>query len=192
MNYNCLTPCMNHWAKIGNIHKKFMHSNWITLSTMQVLNSRACFLNVWYNSFTSVHCNLEHGLVTLIESFSPLESELHNQPWWNPNEKCHNKPYYSLFVMCTSIQSEPVWTDHHQPKLGAFKFWDVELIYVHFYLSYQDILYIKMTDSMSRFQILPCHTIKHMHINNVWICVIVILQQNRAKKSEVRKSYHLS
>ena len=30
--------------------------------------------------FTSVRKNLEHRLVTLTESFSPLESELHNLP----------------------------------------------------------------------------------------------------------------
>ena len=44
---------------------------------LQVLTQRVCFLNV---SLTSVRKNLEHGLVTLIESFSPLESELHNLP----------------------------------------------------------------------------------------------------------------
>ena len=31
-------------------------------------------------SLTSVRKNLEHRLVTLTESFSPLESELHNLP----------------------------------------------------------------------------------------------------------------
>ena len=64
-----LTPCMIYRAKTSNIHSEFMHSNWITLSTIQVLDTRVCFLNVWY---TSVHINLEHGFVILTESFSPL------------------------------------------------------------------------------------------------------------------------
>ena len=44
---------------------------------LQVLNTKSLLLNV---PLTSVHKNLEHGLVTLTESFSPLESELHNLP----------------------------------------------------------------------------------------------------------------
>ena len=67
-----LTPGTIYRAKTGNTVSEFMHSNWITLSTIQVLNIRVCFLNVWYTSPTSVHINLEHGLVTLTEGFSPL------------------------------------------------------------------------------------------------------------------------
>ena len=44
---------------------------------LQVLNTKSLLLNV---PLTSVRNNLEHGLVTLTESFSPLESELHNLP----------------------------------------------------------------------------------------------------------------
>ena len=33
------------------------------------------------SSFTSMHSNLEHGLATLIESFSPLKSKLYNLSW---------------------------------------------------------------------------------------------------------------
>ena len=44
---------------------------------LQVPNTKSllpkCFLN-------SVRNNLEHGLVTLTENFSPLKSELHNLP----------------------------------------------------------------------------------------------------------------
>ena len=40
--------------------------------TNQVLNTRVCFLDIWCTSFTSIHYNLEHGLVTVTESFSPL------------------------------------------------------------------------------------------------------------------------
>ena len=41
----------------------------------------------------------------------------------------------------------------------------------HFYLSHIDVLYIKMTGLMSRFQIWPwfCHTMNHMHVMNVFI-----------------------
>ena len=47
---------------------------------IQVLNTRVWFLNIWYTSLTSVHSNLEHELAILTESFSPLQSELHNLP----------------------------------------------------------------------------------------------------------------
>ena len=40
--------------------------------TIQVLNTRVYFIDIWYTSFTSVHYNLEHGLVIATESFSPL------------------------------------------------------------------------------------------------------------------------
>ena len=53
--------------------------------TIQVLNIRVCFLNIWYTSLTSVHSNLAHGLAILIENFSPLKSQLHNLLCWNPN-----------------------------------------------------------------------------------------------------------
>ena len=45
---------------------------------IQVLHTRVCFCNIQYTSLTSVHSNLEHGLVILTESFSPLRSVLHN------------------------------------------------------------------------------------------------------------------
>ena len=150
---------------------------------IQILNTRVCFLNVWYTSLTSVNSNLEHGLVTLTETFSPLESELHNHLCGHPNEKCtltHTIPFY---IMHTSIQSEPVWTSQLQPKLDAFKSQDVEWICVHFSFSDLDILYIKTTSLMSRFQIWSwsSHTINHMHVTNVYICDIFRLQQCTAK-----------
>ena len=46
---------------------------------------------------------------------------------------------------------EQIWTGHSQPKLDMFKSQDVELIYVHFYLSDLDKLYIKMNSLMCRF-----------------------------------------
>ena len=48
---------------------------------LQVLNTKSLFPKLLDTiPFTSVRNNLEHGLVTLTESFSPLESELHNLP----------------------------------------------------------------------------------------------------------------
>ena len=57
------------------------------------------------------------------------------------------------------MYEKPVLTSSHLLKLAtatkidAFKSWDVELIYVHFYLFDLDEPYIKMTSSMCRFQI---------------------------------------
>ena len=41
--------------------------------TIQVLNTRVWFLDIWYTSLTSIHNNLKHGLVTVTESFSSLD-----------------------------------------------------------------------------------------------------------------------
>ena len=54
---------------------------------IQVLHTRAWFLNIQYTSLISVHSNLEHGLAILTESFSPLRSVLHNLSCWSPNQK---------------------------------------------------------------------------------------------------------
>ena len=40
--------------------------------TIQVLNTRVQFIDIWYTSLTSVHYNLEHGLAIVTQSFSPL------------------------------------------------------------------------------------------------------------------------
>ena len=56
---------------------------------------------------------------------------------------------------------KPVLTSSHllklatDTKIDSFKSWDVEIIYVHFYLSDLDKLYIKTIGLMSRFQIWP-------------------------------------
>ena len=39
---------------------------------IEVLNTSVCFIYIWHTSLTSVHNNLEHGLVTVTESFSLL------------------------------------------------------------------------------------------------------------------------
>ena len=56
---------------------------------------------------------------------------------------------------------KPVLTSSHllelatATKLDTFESWDVELIYVHFYLSDLDEPYTKMTNLMCRFQFWP-------------------------------------
>ena len=40
--------------------------------TIQVLNTRVCFIDIKYTSLASVHNNLEYGLVPIMESISPL------------------------------------------------------------------------------------------------------------------------
>ena len=58
----------------------------------------------------------------------------------------HKKPVLTsshLFKLTTAI------------KIDTFKSQDVELIYVHFYLSDLDEPYTKMTSLMCRFQIWP-------------------------------------
>ena len=52
--------------------------------------------------FTSVVNNLEHGLVILTESFSPLRSVLHNLSCWSPKQKytlSYAIPFYTLYTL---------------------------------------------------------------------------------------------
>ena len=97
-----LTQCTIHEYKTGNNVSEFTHPNCITLSYYSSPNTRVRFLNIWY---TSVHSNLEHGLVILTESFSPLRSVLHNLPCLSPKQKWCDKPRFSCFVMCTTTRS---------------------------------------------------------------------------------------
>ena len=110
--------------------------------------------------FTSVHSNLERGLVILTESFSPLRSVLHNLSCWSPKQKWCDKPRYSWYCLL-DMHEKPVLTSSHllklatATKLDVFESRDVELIYVHFYLSDLDEPYTKTTGLMCRFQIWP-------------------------------------
>ena len=69
--------------------------------------------------FTSVHSNLEHRLVTLTESFSPLESELHNHlrryPNWEVRANLRDSLLYST-QSASLIWFEPVRTTYSQPQ----------------------------------------------------------------------------
>ena len=49
--------------------------------------------------FTSAHSNLEHRLVTLMESFSPLVSDLHNHLHWHPNWEMRANLRDSLYTL---------------------------------------------------------------------------------------------
>ena len=39
--------------------------------TIQVLNTRVWFLDIWYTPVTSIDYNLEHGVAIITESFRP-------------------------------------------------------------------------------------------------------------------------
>ena len=41
--------------------------------TIQVLNTKVCFIDIWCTSLTSVYYNLEHMLAIVTESFSPVD-----------------------------------------------------------------------------------------------------------------------
>ena len=47
---------------------------------IQVLNTRVCFIIIWYTSLTSVHYNLGHGLAIVTESFTVLFTKLSAVP----------------------------------------------------------------------------------------------------------------
>ena len=63
--------------------------------TNQVLNTKSLLPSV---SLTSVHSNLEPGLVILTESFSLLRSVLYNLSCWNPKQKWQGKAMLSLIL----------------------------------------------------------------------------------------------
>ena len=93
-----LTPCMIYIAKTSNIHSKFTHSNWITLSCYSSPKHKSLLPKYLFH-FSNY--NLEHGLAILTESFGPLKSELHNSPWWIQNEKCVPSYAIPFYIMCT-------------------------------------------------------------------------------------------
>ena len=77
---------------------------------LQVLNIKSLFPNCLNTiPFTSVCKNLECGLVILTESFSPLESELHNLPCWSPKQKCAPSYMIPFYTMYTTTRSS--WFD---------------------------------------------------------------------------------
>ena len=108
---------------------------------LQVLNIKSLFPNCLNTIlFTSVVTNLEHGLVTLTESFSPLESELHNLPCWSPKQKCalsYAIPFYTMYTTTWLNWFSPASASHSQPVrltwsancLAGNSHWDADVIY---------------------------------------------------------------
>ena len=81
-----LTPCTIYRAKTGNTVSEFTHSNWDYTVLYSSPKHKSLFPKCLIHfSYTFVHSNLEHGSVTLTESFSPLVSELHNHLHRHPN-----------------------------------------------------------------------------------------------------------
>ena len=70
-------------------------------------------------SLTSVRKNLEHGLVTLTESFCLLKSELHNLPCSSPKQKCalsYVIPFYTMYTTTQLNRFSPASTSSKQPE----------------------------------------------------------------------------
>ena len=70
----------------------------------QVLNTKqSAYLKIVPLALLYRIKNLEHGLVTLTESFSPpRSSELHNLPCWSPKQKCalsYAIPFYTMYTV---------------------------------------------------------------------------------------------
>ena len=108
---------------------------------LQVLNTKSLLLKC---SFTSVRSNLEHGLVTLTESFSPLESELHNLPCWSPKQKCalsYTIPFYTMYTTTRLNRFSPASASSNQPVRLAWStncvagnfHWDADVIFNRYF-----------------------------------------------------------
>ena len=87
--------------------------------TIQVLNTRVCFIDIWYTSLTSVHYNLEDGLAIMTESFSALYLD-----YITSFVKVQTRGYVTshtmpdtVFVMYTKLAQNGL--DWLQPKLDA-------------------------------------------------------------------------
>ena len=89
--------------------------------------------------------NLEHGLVTLTESFSPLKSELHNLPCWSPKQKCvlsYAIPFYTMYTTTRLNRFSPASASSNQPVglawsancvAGNFH-WDADVIFNRYFI----------------------------------------------------------
>ena len=106
-----------------------------------VLNIKSLFPNCLNTIlFTSVRSNLEYGLVTLTESFSPLRSVLHNLPCWSSKQKCalgHAIPFYTMYTWTRLNRFSPASASHSQPVrltwsancIAGNSHWDADVIY---------------------------------------------------------------
>ena len=79
-------------------------------------------------------------MVTLTESFSPLESELHNLPCWSPKQKCalsYTIPFYTMYTTTRLNQLSPASASSNQPARLAWSancvagnfYWDADIIF---------------------------------------------------------------
>ena len=128
---------------------------------IQVLNTRVCFINIWYTLLTSVHYNLEHGLGIVTESLSPLNLD-YTISFFKVQARSHVTSHAmpdTVYLPCTLNWSKLVWTGYNlnlmysSPKCGVNL---SSLVFVTHRGSY-----IKTIISMSIFQIWPCfyHTV---------------------------------
>ena len=108
---------------------------------LQVLNRKSLLLNV---PPTSVCNNLEHGLASLTESFSPLESELHNLPSWSPKQKCalsYAIPFYTMytttrlnrFFLASASSNQPVRLAWSANCIAGNFHWDADVIFNRYF-----------------------------------------------------------
>ena len=74
---NSLGNTIIHTQRLVTTSAKLRTQTGLRRLILQVLNIKSLLPN---GSVSSVHKNLEHGLVTLRERFSPLRSVLHNLP----------------------------------------------------------------------------------------------------------------
>ena len=82
--------------------------------TIQVLNTNIHFIGIWYTSLTSVHYNLEYGLVIVIESLSLLNLNYTTsfvKVWIRSDTTSHTIPD-TVYLPWTLNQATPVWTGH--------------------------------------------------------------------------------
>ena len=84
--------------------------------TIQVLNTKVCFIDIWYTSLTSVHYNLEHRLVNITKSFSPLNLNYTTslvKVWIRSDAKSH--AISDLFQAC--------FMSYGYPNFEVFETW---------------------------------------------------------------------
>ena len=135
-----LIPCTIYRAKTGNTVSEFTHSNWITLSTIQVLNTRACFLNVWYTSLQWIQT--EKCTLTYVTPFYTLHSQLA----WSG---------LSRFELLTTSHNRHWRMLKHEYNADGNSHYVTHWWHGHFYLSDIDVLVLKTTGLMCWFQIWP-------------------------------------
>ena len=81
--------------------------------TIQVLNTRVWFLDIWFISSISIHCNLEHGLAIITESFSLLNLS-YITSFVNVWMRSHVISPDAAYLPCIHNWAKPVWTSFNQ------------------------------------------------------------------------------